>query len=293
MADPARAASGGPAVPERTPLLSERVLKHLGRSLPAEDAAPADPEVPPGASPPSRLARPTGRPKLLLQLRRALRLRHYSLRTEQAYVHWVRRFVVFHRMRHPAELGDAEISAFLTDLAVRGRVSAATQNQALGALLFLYRRVLGQSVAWLDGMVHAKRGGRLPVVLTLREVGAIVGHLEGDPWLVAVILYGAGLRLLEALRLRVKDVDFERGELRVRGGKGGKDRVAPLPAVIRRALEVHLESVRKQHERDLAAGGGSVRAARGVGSEAARGGEGVGVAVGVPGDAALLGRRGS
>ena len=191
-------------------------------------------------------------------MRQAIRLRHYSRRTEQAYVHWVRRFVAFHGRRHPAALGEAEISAFLTDLAVRGRVSSSTQNQALGALLLLYREVLGQRVGWLDEMVHAKRGGRLPVVLTLGEVSAIVGHLEGDPWLVAVLLYGAGLRLLEALQLRVKDVDFERGEIRVRAGKGGKDRVAPLPAVVRRALEVHLESVRRQHERDIASGSGSV-----------------------------------
>lgn len=212
----------------------------------------------PRAPLPSPSSPTASRPRLLVQLRRALRLRHYSPRTEQAYAHWVRRFVVFHRMRHPADLGDAEVSAFLTDLAVRGRVSASTQNQALGALLFLYREVLKRRVAWLDEMVHAKRGGRLPVVLTPGEVGAIVGHLQGDPWLVAVLLYGAGLRLLEALRLRVKDVDFERGEIRVRGGKGGKDRVAPLPAVVRRALEVHLDSVRRLHERDLAAGGGSV-----------------------------------
>ena len=195
---------------------------------------------------------------MLVQLRQALRLRHYSRRTEEAYVHWVRRFVVFHRMRHPAELGDAEISQFLTDLAVRRRVSASTQNQALGALLFLYREVFGQRVAWLDGMVHAKRGGRLPVVLTPNEVRAILAHLQGDCWVVAVLLYGAGLRLLEALQLRVKDMDFERHEIRLRGGKGGKDRVTVLPAVVCQALEAHLESVRRQHERDLAAGGGSV-----------------------------------
>jgi integron integrase len=193
-----------------------------------------------------------------VQLRRALRLRHYSRRTEEAYVHWVRRFVVFHRMRHPTELGDAEISQFLTDLAVRRRVSASTQNQALGALLFLYRQVLGRRVAWLDGMVHAKQGDRLPVVLTADEVPAIVQHLEGECWLVAVLLYGAGLRLLEALQLRVKDVDFERHEVRLRAGKGGKDRVTVLPAVVCRALEAHLEVVRRRHERDLETGGGSV-----------------------------------
>jgi len=243
VADPARAA------PAPTPLLSEHVLKHLGRTLPPEDA---------GEQPLSRAAPEAGSPKLLVQLRRALRLRHYSRRTEQAYVHWVRRFVVFSRMRHPAELGDAEISAFLTDLAVRRRVSASTQNQALGALLFLYRDVLGRRVAWLDGMVHAKRGGRLPVVLTADEVCAILKHLEGECWLVAVLLYGAGLRLMEALQLRVKDLDFERHEIRLRAGKGGKDRVTVLPAVVCKALQAHLEVVRRQHERDLKGGGGNV-----------------------------------
>lgn len=265
MADPASTAAGAAA------LLSERVLKHLGRTLPPEDAAPATAGAGPhagaaapaswraaGASPSSRGGPSARAPKLLLQLRQALRLRHYSRRTEQAYVHWVRRFVVFHRMRHPAELGDGEISAFLTDLAVRRRVSASTQNQALGALLFLYREVFGRQVAWLDGMVHAKRGGRLPVVLTQSEVRAILAHLEGDCWLVAVLLYGAGLRLLEALQLRVKDVDFERREIRLRGGKGDKDRVTVLPAVVCSALEAHLEAVRRQHGRDLASGGGSV-----------------------------------
>ena len=255
MADPAHDARAA------TPLLSERVLRHLGRTLPPGDAsavAPATAPGPRGARLPSPRASSTDRPKLLVQLRQALRLRHYSRRTEQAYVHWVRRFVVFHRMRHPAELGDAEISAFLTDLAVRRRVSASTQNQALGALLFLYREVFGRRVAWLDGMVHAKRGGRLPVVLTQNEVRAILAHLEGGCWLVAVLLYGAGLRLLEALQLRVKDVDFDRHEIRVRAGKGGKDRVTVLPAVVCRALETHLETVRRLHAGDLAAGGGSV-----------------------------------
>ena len=209
-------------------------------------------------APHARRAPPAGAPKLLVQLRRALRLRHYSRRTEQAYIQWVRRYIVFHRMRHPAELGDAEVSDFLTDLAVRKRVSAATQNQALGALLFLYRDVLGRRVAWLDGMVHAKRGGRLPVVLTANEVRAILAHLRGECWLVAVLLYGAGLRLMEALQLRVKDVDFERHEIRLRAGKGGKDRVTVLPAVVSKALEAHLEAVQRRHRWDLRSGGGSV-----------------------------------
>lgn len=254
MAESARTA----AAP--TALLSERVLKHLGLTLPREGprAQASGASLPLPARGPSRPAAPVRPPKLLTQLRRAIRLRHYSGRTEEAYVLWVRRFVAFHGRRHPAELGEVEISAFLTDLAVRGRVSSSTQNQALGALLFLYREVLGRRVAWLDGMVHAKRGGRLPVVLTLHEVEAIVEHLEGECWLVAVLLYGSGLRLLEALQLRVKDVDFERREIRLRAGKGSKDRVTMLPDVVSKGLETHLETVRRLHTRDLKAGGGAV-----------------------------------
>ncbi len=205
-----------------------------------------------------RASAAAGPPKLLARLRRAIRLRHYSRRTEEAYVFWVRRFVAFHGTRHPVELGEREISAFLTDLAVRRRVSASTQNQALGALLFLYRELLGRRVAWLDGMVHAKESSRLPIVLTPDEVRAILAHLKGASWLVAVLLYGAGLRLLEALRLRVKDVDFARHEIRLRGGKGAKDRVTVLPGVICEGLGAHLERVRRLHQRDLAGGGGAV-----------------------------------
>ncbi len=248
------------SAPQRpgTALLSERVLRHLRVSLSPDDSAPAPPEEPGLQAGDLPGGRPPGSPKLLVQLRRALRLRHYSPRTEQAYVLWVRRFVRFHRMRHPKGLGDAEISRFLTDLAVRGRVSASTQNQALGALLFLYREVIGRRVAWLEGMVHAKHGGRLPVVLTQNEVRAVLTRMEGETWLVAVLLYGAGLRLLEALNLRVKDVDFERREIRLRAGKGGKDRVTVLPGVVCRALEAHLEKVKRIHERDLKRGYGSV-----------------------------------
>jgi integron integrase len=196
-----------------------------------------------------------------VQLRQAIRLRHYSRRTERAYVLWVRRFVVFHGKRHPAELGEREVAAFLTDLAVRLRVSASTQNQALGALLFLYRRVLGRNVEGLGGVggvVRAKQSVRLPVVLTLEEAQAVIRRMGGQPWLVAMLLYGSGLRLLEALQLRVKDLDLSRGEIRVRRGKGGKDRVTMLPGVVSEALAAHLERVRAVHRSDLAAGGGAV-----------------------------------
>ena len=207
------------------------------------------------ASDASRVPAP---PKLLLRLRRAIRLHHYSQRTEQAYVHWVRRFVRFHGTRDPALMGEAEITAFLTDLATRRHVSASTQNQALGAILFLYRDVLGRKLAWLDGVVRAKEPGRLPVVLTHEEVRAVLARLTGECWLVSMLLYGSGLRLQEALQLRVKDVDFGRREIRLRTGKGGKDRVTVLPDVVREPLQAQLEAVRRLHQKDLAAGGGAV-----------------------------------
>ena len=204
-----------------------------------------------GASPPAR-------PKLLARLRRAIRVHHYSPRTEAAYVLWVRRFVRFHGTRDPATMGEPEVAAFLSDLAVRGRVSASTQNQALGALLFLYQEVLGRRLAWVDGVVHAKRPTRLPVVLTPGEVRAVLAHMRGPFWLVAMLLYGAGLRLMEALELRVKDLDFERREIRLRAGKGAKDRVTVLPEAVCEGLRAHLEVVRRIHKHDLAAGGGAV-----------------------------------
>ena len=173
-------------------------------------------------------------------------------------MHWVRRYVRFHGTRDPALMGEAEVAAFLTDLAVRRRVSASTQNQALAALLFLYQEVLGRRLDWVDGVVHAKRPFRLPVVLTPGEVRAVLGRMRGPFWLVAMLLYGSGLRLLEALGLRVKDLDFERHEIRLRGGKGAKDRVTVLPDVVCDGLRAHLEVVRRLHRRDLAAGGGAV-----------------------------------
>ncbi|MGD0484406.1 MAG: integron integrase [Gemmatimonadales bacterium] len=196
--------------------------------------------------------------KLTRRLRETLRTRHYSRRTEVAYVQWVRRFVHFHDLRNPAEMGEPEVGAFLTALAVRQGVSASTQNQAMGALLFFYRHVLGRRLGALHTLQRAKRPVRLPVVLTPGEVRAVLARLEGDAdvWLVASLLYGSGLRLMEALQLRVKDVDLERLEVRVRRAKGGKDRVTVLPATLRGALRAHLEAVRRQHDADVAAGGG-------------------------------------
>ncbi len=188
---------------------------------------------------------------LLADLRRALRLRHYSRRTEQAYVRWVRRFIEFHDRRHPRTLGAPEVTSFLTHLAVRRRVSAATQNQALHALVFYYRHVLGEPVGWLDGLVRATQRRRLPVVLTQGEVHRVLARLRGTPRLVAWLLYGAGLRLGEALPLRVKDVEFDRRRIVVREAKGGRDRVTTLPAIVVPDLQRHLYGVEQQFRRDL------------------------------------------
>lgn len=196
--------------------------------------------------------------KLLARVRQALRLRHYSRRTEEVYVGWVRRFVRFCGLRHPRALGAAEVSAFLSSLAVERAVSAATQNQALAALLFLYGTVLGARVGWLGELVRAKKPTRLPIVLTRDEVRVVIGRLSGVSALVARLLYGAGLRLLEALQLRVKDVDFERREIRLRGGKGDRDRVTMLPETLIPLLREHLRGVQRQYESDVAAGAGWV-----------------------------------
>ncbi len=197
-------------------------------------------------------------PKLLDQYRERLRIKHYSLRTEQAYLHWVRRFIYFHSKRHPAGLGGPEVERFLSHLATEGRVSASTQNQALAALLFLYREVLGKELPWMDGVVRAKRPVRVPVVLSENEVRALLAQLDGKRWLVAALLYATGMRLLEGLRLRVKDVDFERREITVRDGKGGRDRRTMLPERLIEPLRSHLARVKVLHERDLAEGFGDV-----------------------------------
>lgn len=207
-----------------------------------------------GPAPPAAV-----RPKLLDQVRDAIRTRHYSYRTEEAYVGWIRRFILFHHKRHPAEMGKVEIEQFLTALAVERHVSASTQNQALAAVLFLYRQVLACEPGWLDDVVRAKRVERLPVVLTREEVQALLAALDGVPWLMAMLLYGSGLRLMECLRLRVKDIECARHEILVREGKGNKDRVTMLAAAVQEPLGRHLERVRRLHERDLRAGFGRVQ----------------------------------
>jgi len=198
------------------------------------------------------------RPRLLDRVRGALRARHYSRRTEDAYVAWIRRYIVFHGKRHPIEMGAAEVTRFLSSLAVEGKVAASTQNQALSALLFLYRDVLELDLPWLDGVVRAKRPERLPVVLTREEVRAVLRQLDGVPRLMSCLLYGSGLRVLECCRLRVQDVDFDANQIVVRGGKGDKDRVTVLPAIVKADLVAHLTAVRAQHAEDLAAGAGWV-----------------------------------
>jgi integron integrase len=203
-------------------------------------------------------------PKLLDRVHIAIRARHFSWRTEKAYIGWIKRFIIFHGKRHPASLGEAEVTAFLSALATRHDVSASTQNQALSAIIFLYRSVLGKNLEWLDGIVRAKRAVRLPVVLTRDEVRAILRELHGTPWLMTSLMYGAGLRLLECARMRVKDVEFERLEITVRNGKGGKDRRTMLPLALKGALAAHIERVWRLHERDLRRKLGGVELPEGI-----------------------------
>ncbi len=197
-------------------------------------------------------------PKLLDQLRDKIRVRHYSIRTEKSYVSWVRRFILFHGKRHPRDMGAPEIETFLSHLAVNGRVAASTQNQALAAILFLYKQVLEIDLPWMKDVVRAKRPERQPVVLSRGEVTAVLERMSGVPGLVARLLYGTGMRLMEGTRLRVKDVDFARSEIIVRDGKGMKDRVTMLPQSLIRLLELQLESAKVRHETDLDEGYGAV-----------------------------------
>ena len=196
--------------------------------------------------------------RLLDRVRERIRFKHYSIRTEQAYVDWIRRFVRFHGNRHPSELGQGDIERFLTWLAVDGKVAASTQNQAQSALLFLYREVLASELPWLDGAVRAKASRRLPVVLTPEEVERLIGRLRGTHRLFAGLLYGTGMRIMEAGRLRVKDVDFARNEILIRDGKGAKDRITMLPRRIAPALRRHLAAVQQLHQTDLDEGYGAV-----------------------------------
>jgi integron integrase len=199
---------------------------------------------------------------LLERVRERIRIKHYSPSTEKAYVGWIRRFVLFHRKRHPASMGAGEVSAFLNDLANRQDVSASTQNQALSALLFLYREVLGTDLPWLDDLVRAKRPARLPTVLTVAEVQAVLAGIGGTTGLVARLLYGSGLRLMEGLRLRAQDLDLVRREVLVRRGKGQRDRVTMLPARLVAPLSEQLERAKAQHHRDLQGGAGWVELPR-------------------------------
>jgi integron integrase len=198
-------------------------------------------------------------PKLLTQVRDRLRAKHYSLRTETAYLQWVKRFILFHEVRHPRDMGKAEVEAFLTSLAVDRNVSAATQSQALSALLFLYKEILEQDLPWLGEVVRAKKSTRLPTVLTQDEVGRLVRQVD-DPLMALIVrlLYGSGMRLLECLRLRIKDVDFARREIIVREGKGNKDRVTMLPQGLIESMQAQISFVRSQHTADRLAGKGEV-----------------------------------
>ena len=198
-------------------------------------------------------------PRLMDEVRRRIRLKHYSLRTEQAYTGWIRRFILANGRRHPRELGATDVERFLSGLAVQGGVAASTQNQALSALLFLYREVLRLDLPWMEGVVRAKRPRRLPIVLSQDEVRRLLAAMEGRPWLIASLLYGTGMRLMECLRLRVKDVDFARNEICIRDGKGGKDRRTMLPRSLHEPLMREIERARLLHARDLAEGFGEAR----------------------------------
>ncbi|MHB1230242.1 MAG: integron integrase [Halothiobacillus sp.] len=193
-------------------------------------------------------------PKLLDQVRDLMRVKHYSIRTETLYLQWIKRFILFHDKKHPRDMGAPEVEAFLTHLAVVGHVSASTQNQALSALLFLYREVLGVELPWLDNVTRAKLPQRLPVVLTREEVRAVLDRMIGTYGLMATLLYGTGMRLMECVRLRVKDVDFGRGEIVIREGKGTKDRMTMLPESVVPALQAHLQKRRALFEDDARAG---------------------------------------
>jgi integron integrase len=207
----------------------------------------------PNQSPPT-----APKPKLLDQVRQAIRTRHLSPHTEQAYVGWIRRFIFFHNKRHPMEMSETEIGRFLSSLATDSHVSASTQNQALNALLFLYQEILQRKIGWIEGVVRAKRNKRLPVVFTKDEAKQIISHLTGTPWLMAMLLYGGGLRVMECCRLRVKDIDFSKNEILVRAGKGDKDRYTVLPGSAKDPLLRHLDAVKRLHEADCRRGLGRV-----------------------------------
>ncbi len=198
------------------------------------------------------------KPKLLDQVRNIIRRKHYSIRTEQAYVDWIKRFIIYHNKCHPAEMAEEEVAQFLTHLARDLNVAASTQNQALSALLFLYKEVFKQEIGWLEKVERVRRPAKLPVVLTRSEVKEIFAHLHGTPKLMAGLLYGSGLRLMECVRLRVKDIDFALAQITVRDAKGGKDRVTMLPINLSEPLRRHLLRMKAQHEQDVEDGFGRV-----------------------------------
>ena len=199
-----------------------------------------------------------GKPRLIDQTRNVLRLFHYSIRTEETYIQWIKRFIFFHNKRHPKEMGEKEVRSFLTHLAVDKHVSASTQNQALSAILFLYKRVLEIELEWIDDVVRAKRPKYLPVVLSRDEVKKLLNVMSGTNGLIVKLLYGTGMRLMEAVRLRVQDVDFEQSQIIVRSGKGAKDRITTLPETLADELRKQLERVREIHHNDLKEGFGRV-----------------------------------
>jgi integron integrase len=198
------------------------------------------------------------KPKLLTQLSQAIRSRHYSRKTEATYIHWIKRFIFFHHVRHPQEMAEPEINAFLTHLAVKENVSASTQNQALCAIIFLYKHVLNRKIGDIGEIIRARKPARLPVVMTKDEVKAVLSNLTGDKWIIACLMYGAGLRLMECLRLRVQDLDFSKSQIIVRSGKGDKDRVTMFPESVKKSLAEHLSKVKKIHESDITNGFGRV-----------------------------------
>jgi integron integrase len=200
----------------------------------------------------------SSQPRLLDQVRDVIRLKHYSIRTEETYIGWIKRYIFFHDKRHPKDMGEIEIKAFLTNLAVNKNVAASTQNQAFNALLFLYREVLKQNFGDISDTVRAKKPKKLPVVFTKEEVRLIINQLDGNKWLMAQLLYGAGLRVMECVRLRVKDIDYSYRQITVRDGKGGNDRVTMLPVIVIEHLKRHLEKVKTTHGLDLNAGFGKV-----------------------------------
>jgi len=198
------------------------------------------------------------KPRLLDEVRAVCRMRHLSLRTEQAYINWIKRYIVFHHKRHPSEMSEAEIRQFISHLAVEGGITASTQTVALSALLFLYRDVLKTELKYVANIERARKSKRLPTVFTREETKRIFANLEGSHWLIAGLLYGSGLRLMECLRLRVKDLDFSYGQITVHDGKGEKDRITMLPAKLKQPLRLHLQKIKALHEEDLRAGFGEV-----------------------------------